>query len=132
MPVGCLLIRRESKHYISEFPRFAVDCRDWIDRLIYECGMKCQSAFHGGEQKIGKYKMDGIYGWSVFEFYGEYWHAHPNKFPGENIQHPSMKHKNGTPMTVKEIRDYDRERVQYIREQGYNIEIMWRRIGKIF
>ena len=47
----------------------------------YEHGMKIQSAFHGGEQKIGKYKVDGR---SVFEFYGDYWHAHPDKFPNEN------------------------------------------------
>ena len=69
--------------------------------------------------------MDGIYGRSVFEFYGNYWHAHPDKFPDENIHHPSMKHKDGMPMTVKEVQDYDRECVQYLRDHGYNVEIMW-------
>ena len=125
MPVGYPLICRESKHYISEFPQFAAGCRDWIDWLVHECNIKILSAFHGGEKKIGKYKVDGIYGRSVFGFYGNYWHAHPDKFPDENAHHPSMKHKDGTPMTVKEIRDYDRERVQYLRDHVYNVEIMW-------
>ena len=115
----------ESKHYVSEFPQFAAGCRDWIDWPIYECGMKIQSAFHGGEQKIGKYKVDGIYGRSVFEFYGDYWHVHPDKFPDENVHHPSVKHKDGTHMTVKKIQHYNHQRVQYLRDQGHNVEIMW-------
>ena len=59
MPVGYPLIRRESKHYVSEFPQFAAGCRDWIDWLIYEHGMKIQSAFHGGEQKLENIKWMG-------------------------------------------------------------------------
>ena len=29
---------------------------------------------------------------TVFEFYGDYWHAHPDIFPNENAHHPTRKH----------------------------------------
>ena len=40
------------------------------------------------------------------------WHAHLDKFPDENALHPSRKHKDATPLTIKEIRNY----VQFLRE----------------
>ena len=48
-------------------------------------------------------------------------------FPDENTQHPTRKHddKDNTPFTVKEIRDYDRQCLQYIQDRGYNVEIVW-------
>ena len=69
----------------------AAGCRDWIDWLIHERNMKIQSAFHGGEQKIGNYKVDGFCQElnTVFEFYGDYWHCHPHQFPDENAIHPT-------------------------------------------
>ena len=40
---------------------------------------------------------------TVFEFYGDYWHCHPDHFPDENAQHPSRKDddKDYTPFTIK-------------------------------
>ena len=123
----------ESTHYVSEFPQFAAGCRDWIDWPIYECGMKIQSAFHGGEQNIGTYKVDGIYGRSVFEFYGDYWHVHPDKFPNENVHHPSMKHKDGTPMTVKKkIKTIIINVCSIFEIKAITLKLCGRRIGKIF
>ena len=49
------------------------------------------------------------------------------QFQDENTQHPSRKHKDNTPMTVKEIRDYDLERLRYFRDKGYAVEIIWER-----
>ena len=64
---------------------------------------------------------------TVFEYYGDYWHTNPDFFPDENAQHPTRKHsdKDKTPFTVKEIRDYDHQRLQYIQDRGYNVEIIW-------
>ena len=61
------------------------------------------------------------------EFYGDYRHANPDLFPDENTQHPTRKHddKDKTPFTMKEIRDYDRQRLQYLQNRGYNVEIIW-------
>ena len=131
MPVGYPLIRRESKHYISEFPQFAAGCRHYLDWTAHERNIKIQSAFHAGEQKIGKYKVDGIYGRSVFECYGNYWHAHPDLFPDENAHHPSMKHKDGMPMTVKKIVP-EIDRVYSIFEiMATMSKLCRRRIGKL-
>ena len=44
-------------------------------------------------KKIGPYRVDGFCSElnTVFEFYGDYWHAHPDLFPDENAQHPTRK-----------------------------------------
>ena len=130
LPTQIPLIRREENEFKKEFPGISEGCRDWIDRLIHDRNIKIQSALHGGgEKKIGSYKVDGFCQElnTVFEFYGDYWHAHPDIFPDENAQHPTRKHadKDNTPFTVKEIRDYDRQRLQYLQEKGYNVEIIW-------
>ena len=67
-------------------------CRDYLDWIAHERNIKIQSALHGGfEKKIGSYKVDGFCQElsTVFEFYGDYWHAHSDLFPDENAQHPT-------------------------------------------
>ena len=56
-----------------------------------------QSAFHGGEKKIGNYKVDSFCQKlnTVFEFNGGYWHCHPDQFPDEDIIHPTVKNHVG-------------------------------------
>ena len=130
LPTQIPLIRQEENEFKKEFPGISEGCRDWIDWLIHDQNIKIQSTLHGGgEKKIGSYKVDGFCQElnTVFEFYGDYWHAHPDLFPDENAQHPTRKHddKDNTPFTVKEIRDYDRQRLQYLQEKGYNVEIIW-------
>ena len=124
-----------SKKNFPEFPGISEGCRDWIDCLIHDRNIKIQSALHGGgEKKIGFYKVDGFCQElnTVFEFYGDYWHAHPDLVPDENAQHPARKHddKDNTPFTVKEIRDYDRQRLQHIyRTRATMLKSSWRVIG---
>ena len=125
--VGFPLVRRGENNFRREFPQFAAGCRDWIDWLIHERNIEIQSAFHGGEKKIGNYKVDGFCSElnTIFEFYGDYWHCHPDQFPDENTIHPTIKDKDGNPMTVKDIRTRDHQRVQDLQDQGYNVEIIW-------
>ena len=82
--------------------RVSAGCCDWIDWLAHERTIKIQSAFHGGEKKIGPYKVDCSCQElnTVFEFYRDYWHCHTDQFPYENTIHPTIKDKNGNPMTV--------------------------------
>ena len=47
--------------------------------------------------------MVSVQSWTVFEFYGDYWHAHPDQFPDESALHPTVKDKDGSPMSVKDI-----------------------------
>ena len=91
---------------VREFPQFSGGCRDWIDWLIHERNIEIQSAFHGGEKKIGSYKVGGFCSElnTVFEFYGDYWHCHLDQFADENDVHPTVKDKDDNPMTVKDIR----------------------------
>ena len=98
-----------------------------IDWLSHERNIKIQSAFHGGEKKIGPFKVDGFCQElnTVFEFYGDYWHCHTDQFPDENTIHPTIKDKDGNPMSVKDIRARDHQRVQDLQDQGYNVEIIW-------
>ena len=126
-PAGYPLIRRQEKFFVREFPQFSGGCRDWIDWLIHERNIEIQSAFHGGEKKIGPYRVDGFCQNlnTIFEFYGDYWHCHPDQFPDENAVHPTVKDKDNNPMTVKDIRTRDHQRVQNLQDKGYNVEIIW-------
>ena len=50
---------------------------------------------HGGEKKIGPFKVDGFCQElnTVIEFYGDYWHCHPDQFPDENAIHLTVNPK---------------------------------------
>ena len=107
-PAGYPLIRRQEKFFVFEFSQFSGGCHDWTDWLIHERNIETQSAFHGGEKKIGPYKVNGFCSEvnTVFEFYGDYWHCHPDQFPDENVVHPalSLTDEDNNPMSVKDIR----------------------------
>ena len=57
----------------------------------------------------------------AFEFHGDYWHAHQSKFPDKNVLHPSIKHRDKTPMTIKEVPEYDKEKLECLKGKGYTI-----------
>ena len=132
-PAGYPLIRRQEKYFVREFPKYSGDCRDWIDWLIHERNIEIQSAFYGGEKKIGPYKVDGFCSElnTIFEDHGDYWHCDADQFPDENIVHPTTTDKDGNPMTVKDIRARDHQCAQDLQDQGYNVEIIWEKIGKL-
>ena len=114
----------DSKKNFREFWKVVV--RDWIDWTAHDQISVC---FSWWRKIISWYKVDGFCKENilVFEFYGDYWHAHPDLFPNENAQHPSRKHddKDKTSFTVKKIRDYDCQCLQYLQDRGYNVEIIW-------
>ena len=83
LPTQIALIRREENGFKKQFPRISQVCHDWIDWTAHDRNIKIQSALHGGgEKKIGNYKVDGFCQElnTIFEFYGDYWHAHPDLF----------------------------------------------------
>ena len=129
-PAGYPLIHRQEKFFVCEFPQFSGGCRDWIDWLSHDRNIDIQSAFHGGEKTIGPYKVDGFCSKlnTVFEFYGDCWHCHPDQFPDENVVHPTVKDKDDNPMTVKDIRARDQQRVRDLQNKGYTIEIFWEKV----
>ena len=62
---------------------------------------------------------------TVSEFYGDYWHCHPDQFLDENAVHLTIKDRDDNPMTVKNIRGRDHQRVQDLQDKGYTAEIIW-------
>lgn len=58
--------------------------------------------------------IDGKY---IIEFYGDFWHANPNKFKEEDIIHHSI--------TAKEQWMRDQERNKILTENGYQVYIIW-------
>ena len=101
--VGFPLVRREENKFRRGLPQFATGCCNWIDWLIHECNIKIQSAFHGGEKKIGNYKVDGFCQElnTVLEFYGDYWHAHPDLFLMKTLLTKLLKTKMETPWQLR-------------------------------
>ncbi len=75
-----------------------------------------------------KVKPDAIVGNTVFEFYGDYWHANPSIYHGEvaNKIHPSMK------ITFKEVYKRTQKREDSIKKAGYNLIIIWEHDWEIF
>ena len=130
-PAGYPLIQWK-KYFVCEFPQFSGGCHDCKDWLVHAPNIEIQSAFHGGEKKIGPYRVDGFYSElsTVFEFYGDYWHCHPDQFPDENIVHPTIKDKDNNPMTVKDIRTRDQQHVRDLQDKGHTVEIIWEKIWK--
>ena len=62
---------------------------------------------------------------TVFEFYDDYWHCHPDQFLDENVVHPTVKDKEDNPMTVKDIRARDQQRVRDLQDKGQTVQIIW-------
>ena len=77
--------------------------------------------------KIGSHKVDSYCQElnTVFECYGDYWHCHPDQFPEENAIYPTIKGKEGNPMTVKNIRARDHQRVKDLQDHSSSVEIIW-------
>lgn len=78
-----------------------------------------------GFEVIGSYKIDtkisDIFIPSlnlIIEYFGDYWHCNPKKYDSKYFH----KKKN---MSAKEIWDYDKNKLELIRNNGYNLEVIW-------
>ena len=56
----------------------------------------------------------------IVEFYGDFWHANPNRYKSDDIVHHSV--------IAKEIWKRDKERVDILLKNGYTIFIIWQSI----
>jgi G:T-mismatch repair DNA endonuclease (very short patch repair protein) len=54
----------------------------------------------------------------IIEYFGDYWHCNPDKYD-ENY----FNQKKGK--TAKQIWDYDKNKIDLIRNFGYNLEVIW-------
>lgn len=54
----------------------------------------------------------------IIEYFGDYWHCNPKKYDENYIN----KKKS---LTAKEIWEYDTNKLQLIKNYGYNLEVVW-------
>mgnify|MGYP003704753409 CR=1 FL=1 len=59
----------------------------------------------------------------IVECFGDYWHCNPKKY------NESYYHK-GVHKTAKEIWENDAKRLQYLKNNGYFIEVIWENSSK--
>ena len=89
--------------------------------------LKFSLLFMMEKRKLVPIKVDGFCQEldTVFEFYGDHWHCHPDQFPDEDTVHPTVKDKDGNPMSVKDIRARDHQHVPELQDKSFTVEIIW-------
>ena len=96
---------------------------EWLEFVMTTEGIYIQHAKNGGQVSICGRLVDGMcYETnSVYQFHGDYWHGNPARFDQNKI-HPKYKEKGLTyGDKYKETLIKDQE----LRDQGYNVIIMW-------
>ena len=54
----------------------------------------------------------------IIEYNGDYWHCNPKKYDPDYFNQKKQK-------TAKELWEYDKNKIDLIKENGYNLEIVW-------
>lgn len=54
----------------------------------------------------------------IIEYNGDYWHCNPNKYDGNYFNQKKSKY-------AKDIWEYDSNKLELIRNYGYNLEVVW-------
>ena len=96
---------------------------EWLEFVMRTEGIYIQHAKNGGQILICGRSVDGMcYETnSVYQFHGDFWHGNPVRFDQNKI-HPKYKEKGLTyGDKYKETLIKDQE----LRDQGYNVIIMW-------
>ena len=75
----------------------------------------------GGEHRIGLYFVDFAYEDKVIEFYGDFWHANPQKYVSDDF----IRCGKLIERQAKDIWAKDKVRIDAIEEAGYKIKIVW-------
>jgi hypothetical protein len=96
-----------------------------IKWLNFMSGLYCneiQHAENGGEYKIpsSRYTVDGYCQKTntIYEFHGDFWHGNPKKYKSYDLNPCSIK-------TYGELYNKTIEREQYIKDNGYNLVVIW-------
>ena len=72
-----------------------------------------------GEVRVGPYKVDGISGQTIYEFNGCYWHGCIWCMPFRTQKTPDRF------SSAQEAYERTQYRLNYLRQQGYNVVEMW-------
>jgi very-short-patch-repair endonuclease len=88
-----------------------------IERSFFESIKKETGKELKANVPIGNYIVDVLFGKKVVEFYGDYWHANPNKFDSSKIFYNNK--------LAAEIWEKDLNRVDWLRSEEYDVMIVW-------
>lgn len=104
----------------QELARYLVDELGLHDSMYYTTGDTRQAVVMDPET-YGSYQVDfmneriGL----IVEFYGDYWHCHPDLYKGDYLHETNGK-------TASEIWDADARRIERLKElTGYEVIVVW-------
>lgn len=103
---------------------FSNMCIEWLNSIMREHNIHIQHAYNGGEYTIPgtKIRVDGYCKESntVYEFHGDKWHGNLDVCAPNEKCHPYNKQ-----LTAKQLHDTTTARECVIKDQGYNLVVMW-------
>ena len=88
---------------------------EWLNSLgIPDAQRQYFVTLPGGEV----YNCDAVVGMKIYEYYGDFWHGNPKRFPPELINV-----KTGT--TMSELYQATLDREELLKQEGYEVITMW-------
>ena len=90
----------------------------WLYYLEKTRNIKIQHYGGGREAKVAGFKVDGLHGRTVFEFYGDFYHGNLRKYHQNSFQPLANK-------TMQELYDSTMDRERRIKHAGYTVERIW-------
>ena len=91
----------------------------WLKWLSFDRNIKIRHARNGGEVKVGKFRVDGLYEKTIFEFHGCVWHGCPRCYRRRDIISPTSA------LTMHERYEETVKRTKALERAGYRVEEMW-------
>ncbi|XP_064647462.1 uncharacterized protein LOC135500144 [Lineus longissimus] len=91
----------------------------WLKWVSHSRGVAIQHARNGGEKSIGRLKVDGFAGNTVFEFYGCLFHGCERCFRFRQLVSPFVD------MTMYELKMRTVEREEELAKRGFQLETIW-------
>jgi G:T-mismatch repair DNA endonuclease (very short patch repair protein) len=88
-----------------------------VERLLTS-GIKVETQFSLLQQNKKQYVYDIMYNKKIIEYHGDFWHPNP-KYYSEDFINPRTK------ISAKNKWDLDQQKLQFARDNGYNVLVVW-------
>lgn len=115
----------KSKKFDKAYSMISQDLFDKLRKLlndnenVFYATFGGEVPFYNMKADIGGY-IDFVYKNKVIEFYGDYWHLNPNV-----LNEDKTLFRNGKKLTMNDVHEIDMNRINLIKEDGYDILIIW-------
>jgi len=91
----------------------------WLQWLSEKDNLEIRHKLNGGEVKIGPFKVDGLSGNTIYEFYGYYWHGCLRCLPDRNYLTADQM------TTARSAFEKTLDRQKFLEDRGYKIVEKW-------